>query len=72
MKSQITSILSSGYGHKKVTITYSNGKNYSAVTDHMDLIDQYNSETFSRRQERERKRAIRCLIRIVKDRNNLR
>ncbi len=62
----------SGYGHKKITIEYSNGKHYSAVTNFMKLYDDYNREVFTRKDEATQKAAEKQLIRFVKDQNGLR
>jgi len=72
MKTTITSIMPSGYGHKKITIVYSNGKEYSATTSCMNLCDSYSRDIFSRKDEREYNRASKALIRIVKQANGLR
>jgi len=71
MKTRIVSIVPSGYGHKKVTIEFRDGKEYSAVTDNMPLVDEYNAETFGICQEKNQRRATRRLIDIVKQRNLL-
>jgi len=72
MKTQIDNIIPSGYGHFKVSITYSNGKLYSAVTTDTMAIDVYRSDTFTRTDERMQRQAEKQLIRIVKRANNLR
>lgn len=73
MKTRIHSILSAGYGHKKVTIEYSNGKLYSATTTDMPTFDEYNSgEAFTIKQVKTQKAAEKRLIRFVKRQNNLR
>lgn len=72
MKAKITSIMPSGHGHKEVTIQYTNGKEYSAVTNNVPLIDAYNSDSSTVKEDREKKRATNQLIRMVKDENNLR
>lgn len=61
----------SGYGHKKVTIEYFNGKHYSAVTNNMPCFDAYNSEVITRKDETTQKAAEKQLIRFVKDANGL-
>lgn len=71
MKTEITSIQFAGYGHKKVTIRYRNGKEYSAVTDCMPTVDDYNREVYSRKDEADQKRATKSLIDFVKQSNNL-
>lgn len=71
MKTQITGTSPAGYGHQKITIIYTNGKNYSAVTNDMRAFDSYNSETFTRKDEHEQKQAEKSLIRFVKSQNNL-
>ena len=72
MKSEIVSISTSGFGHKKVTIRYNNGKEYSAVTDNMPLVDSYRRDIITAKDEREYRSARVRLIRFVKERNGLR
>lgn len=71
MKTEITSVMPSGYGHKKVTIQFRDGKEYSAVTDNMPLVDSYNRDIFTSKDEREYRSARYHLIRFVKERNGL-
>lgn len=72
MKTTITSIAPSGYGHKKITIQYMNGKEYSAITSCMPLTDAYRSDCYTQKEIREQKRAEKALIRLVKNAHNLR
>lgn len=72
MKTQLISIMPSGYGHKKITIEYTDGKKYSSVTSNMGMVDAYNTEVFTRKQERKKAAALRQIIRFVKDTNGLR
>jgi hypothetical protein len=75
MKTQIISTLPSGYGHKEIKIRYSNGKEYSAVTNDMPVFDDYNrddSELFTRKDYADQKRAEKSLIWFVKNQNELR
>lgn len=71
MKTEITSIQFAGYGHKRVTIQFSDGKQYSAVTDNMPLVDSYKRDRFTTKDEREYRSARIHLIRFVKERNGL-
>lgn len=71
MKTKIISILPAGHGHNRVTIETADGREYSAVTDQTYLTDQYRRETFSRKGEREKRRADRALINIVKSKNKV-
>ena len=72
MKTEIDSIMPEGYGHKKVTIIYTNGKKYSAVTNDMPTVDAYRTEVFTRKDQRTVNAARRALINIVKRRHSLR
>lgn len=72
MKTEITSVMPSGYGHKKVTIQFRNGREYSAVTDNMPLVDSYRRDIITAKDEREYRSARIRLIRFVKERNGLR
>lgn len=72
MKTEITSVMPSGYGHKKVTIQFRDGKEYSAFTDNMPLVDSYRRDIITAKDEREYRSAKIRLIRLVKERNGLR
>ena len=72
MKTEIVSVMPSGYGHKKVTIQFRDGKEYSAVTDNMPLVDSYRRDIITAKDEREYRSARYHLIHFVKERNNLR
>lgn len=71
MKTRIISCLTSGYGHKKITIRYRDGKEYSAITNDMPTFDRYDTEGFTKEQISEQKKAKRTLINFVKSQNNL-
>lgn len=71
MKTIIISTLPSGFGHRKITIRYRNGKEYSAVTSNMSIFDEYKSDVFTRNDIANQKRAEKSLINYVKERNNL-
>lgn len=71
MKTELVSIMPAGYGRKRVTIRFRDGKNYSAQTCDMPTVDDYNSESFSMKGDRRIKRARRILINTVKRENNL-
>ncbi len=72
MKTEIISIYPSGYGHKEITIRYTNGKEYKAVTSDMSTYDAYKSDWFTLKQKADQKRAEKQLIRYVKRVHNLR
>lgn len=72
MKSEITSIRPAGHGHNRVTIQYTDGREYSAVTSHMYDTDDYRRDVFTTTDQRIKNRARRILIRMVKDVNGLR
>lgn len=71
MKSSLISILPAGYGHYKVTIEYTDGKLYNAVTNNNRAIDSFNTDVFLVKHQVEKNRAEKWLIRFVKDQNNL-
>jgi len=72
MKTSIYSKKFVGYGHQKITIEYSNGKLYSAITTDMPTFDAaFNSNPFTKKQWSEKNRAEKQLIRFVKRANNL-
>jgi len=71
MKTRIISCLGAGYGHKKITIRYRDGKEYSAITNDMRTFDRYDTEGFTKEQISEQNKAKRTLINLVKFQNNL-
>lgn len=71
MKSSLIYCGFSGYGHYKLKIEYSNGKIYQAITNNMRLIDSYQRDVITRKDEQIKAASLRALIRFVKDQNNL-
>lgn len=71
MKTQIIKNEMTGYGHRRITILFRNGKEYSTVTTDMQTTDKYNSDFYTKKEEREVKAAEKRLIWYVKRDNNL-